>query len=65
MRQCISIEYSPDSMCRNKLRFASHYEYRYADRVPVLFGVFARSYIREFGIDFDEYFRSDHKGGIS
>ena len=58
MRDAVSIEYSPDSMCRNKLRFERHYEYRYADRVPVLFGVFARSYLKEFGIDFDEYFRS-------
>jgi uroporphyrinogen-III decarboxylase len=58
MRHSVSIEYSQDSMCRNKLRFARHYDYRYADRVPVLFGVFARSYLKEFGIDFDEYFRS-------
>jgi uroporphyrinogen-III decarboxylase len=58
MRHSVSIEYSPDLMRRNKLRFARHFDYRYADRVPVLFGVFARSYLKEFGIDFDEYFRS-------
>jgi uroporphyrinogen-III decarboxylase len=58
MRHSVSIEYPQDSMCRNKLRFEKHYDFRYADRVPILFGVFARSYLKEFGIDFDEYFRS-------
>jgi uroporphyrinogen-III decarboxylase len=58
MRHSVSIAYSQDAMYRNKLRFERHYDYRYAERVPVLFGVFARSYVDEFGIDFDEYFRS-------
>ena len=44
-------------MARNKLRFQRHPDFRYADRVPVLFGVFARYYLEEFGLNFDEYFR--------
>lgn len=58
MRHGVSIQYPQDAMWRNKLRFQRHADFRYADRVPVLFGVFARYFLKEFGIDFDEYFRS-------
>src|ERR1039458_7832913 len=58
MRHAISIQYPQDPMGLNKLRFQRHSDFRYADRVPVLFGVFARYYLHKFGIDFDEYFRS-------
>ena len=58
MRHSLSIQYPPDQMARNKLRFQRHPDFRYADRVPVLFGVFARYFLKEFGINFEEYFRN-------
>jgi len=58
MRHSLSIQYPPDQMARNKLRFQRHPDFRYADRVPVLFGVFARYFLNEFGINFEEYFRN-------
>ncbi len=57
MRFSLSIRYPEDRMLRNKLRFTRHLDYCYSDRVPVLFGVFARYYLKQFGINFAEYFR--------
>ena len=57
VRRSLSIQYPPNQMARNKLRFQKNIDFRYADRVPILFGVFARYFLNEFGIDFDEYFR--------
>ena len=58
MRYSLSIQYAQDRMTQNKLRFQRHLEYRYADRLPVLFGVFARYYLQEFGLNYEEYFRN-------
>lgn len=57
MRSSLSIDCPQDKMAQNKLRFQRHLQFRYADRVPILFGVFARYFLNVFGINFKEYFR--------
>jgi uroporphyrinogen-III decarboxylase len=57
MATSLTIDYSPHEMARNQLRFDRYAAFRYADRVPVLFGVFARYYLDVFGSNFEEYFR--------
>jgi len=57
MGTTLSIDYPPAEMSRNKVRFERYSEFRHADRVPVLFGVFARYFLDVFGTNFAEYFR--------
>jgi uroporphyrinogen-III decarboxylase len=57
VKSSLSIDYPQERMAQNKLRFQEHFDYRHADRVPVLFGVFARYFLRQFGTNFEEYFR--------
>ncbi|MFN8005495.1 MAG: uroporphyrinogen decarboxylase family protein [Terriglobia bacterium] len=58
MRQVLEIHYPPQKMSQNKRRFQARLDFRYEDRVPVLFGVFTRYFLQQFWpLNYDEYFR--------
>lgn len=42
----------------NKARWQALVNFKYIDRVPVFLGVFARYFLRVFGIGYDEYMKN-------
>lgn len=58
MRFSLEIEYPPDQMELNGRRLEARGKFEYADRVPVVYGVFERFLLARRGVDYLEFFSS-------
>jgi uroporphyrinogen-III decarboxylase len=57
MRFSIDIDYPVERMESNRKRMQARYDFRYVDRVPVLFCVVGRYFAPLFGIEYKEFFK--------
>lgn len=56
-RFCLDLDYSPEKMEQSRRRLEVRNQFRYVDRVPVLYGLFARFFTPLFNLRYIDFFK--------